>query len=139
MVILPSAVRAKSAVGSPFNTDFRLPQEFRGVIFRLKVTASGGTTPTLDVKFQSYDDAAAEYFDLFDTQSTREAVAFVQATGAVTQDMLIYPGVMQGAVAEGTTNMYRLTGLPVRLRAVCTYGADADETFTFSLAAIPLR
>jgi len=139
MVILPSAVRTKAAVGSPFNTDFRLPAGTVGAIFRLKVTASAGTTPTLDCKFQAYDDAAAEYFDLLDTQTTREALAFAQATGAVTLSMLVYPYPLMGATVEGTTDTYRLIAIPTKLRLVATYGADADESFTFSVGAITLR
>jgi hypothetical protein len=139
MVILPSAVRTKAAVGSPFNTNFRLPQDAVGAIFRLDCTAAAGTTPTLDVKFQAYDDAAAEYFDMLDTQSTRETLAFAQISGATSQTMLVYPFSLQGAQAEGTTDVIRVTALPTNMRLVCTYGADSDESFTFSVGAVILR
>jgi hypothetical protein len=139
MVILPALARPKSTVGSPFNTDFRLPAGTIGAIFRLKITASGGTTPTLDCKFQAYDDAAAEYFDILDTQTTREALSWPQQTGAATLTMLVYPYPLMGGTAEGATDTYRLIPIPSRLRFVATYGADADETFTFSLGAITLR
>jgi len=132
MILLPAAVRAKAVVGSPLNKDFVLQRGYRGILLRLNITASSGTTPTLDVKVQFYDEAAQTYEDLTDWGAL--AVAFAQKTGANESDLLIYPSGVAGA-ANARMNV----APPRKLRIVSTYGADADESFTFSLVGLPLE
>jgi hypothetical protein len=129
MVIFPSAARTQP--NSPHNADFTMPQGYRGLLLRLDITASGGTTPTLDVKLQYYNEATDEYEDLRG-MAVANAAAFAQKTGAGEDDLVLYPGLTEAA--------NRTLGAPVprNLRAVATTGADADETFTFSLVGIPL-
>jgi hypothetical protein len=118
---------------SPLNYDIGMGGA-GGIRVRMNISAAGGTTPTLDVKFQYYDAARATYEDL--TDSAKGVVAFAQKTGTGEDDLVIYPGITQDLT---TTNRKYSLPVPRLLRIVCTTGADADETFTVSLAAERLK
>jgi hypothetical protein len=135
MVILPSAARAQST--SPVNTEFRLPEGSRGAIFRLKYTAETNAASTLDCKFQAYDQAQAEFFDIL--TSAEAGVDFVQFTGVATQVLIIAPDLgMADELATAPTLSAKMP-LPRRLRAVVTMaGGAGGDTITFSLVAQPL-
>ena len=135
MILFPALARTQP--GSPYNKDFVLPRGFRGIAFRLNITAAGGTTPTLDVKFQGYDDAAGAYFDLTETSAAAPVIAFATKSGAGSDTLAIYPPAL--AFAQPATNKRWGAAIPRKLRVVATFGVDVDETFTFSLAGIPLE
>lgn len=90
----------------------------------LDITASSGTTETLDVKLQAKDAAlSGVYFDI-------PGAAFAQATDTTNQMLTIYPGIAE------TANVSVSDILPRNWRAVATVGSgDSDGSFTFSLLA----
>lgn len=92
---------------------------FRGVHLVLDITASAGTSETLDVKVQRKDALSGEWVDL-------TGGAFAQKTGTGTDDLVIYPGVAE------TANRSVSDVLTSRWRAVATLGGT-DPSFTFSL------
>jgi hypothetical protein len=106
---------------SPRNSNPQPNEKWRGVRLFLKVTATAGTTPTLDVKLQEYNHEADTWIDI-------TGAAFAQQTGAAELDLVVYPAVT--VVANRAVS----TVMPRTWRAVATLGADADETATYSLS-----
>ena len=76
----------------------------------LDVTASTGTTETLDVKFQEWDQASEKWYDI-------ASAAFTQATG-VTSERITF-----------STNAFLV-------RCVQAIGGTATPTFDFTVGAI---
>ena len=100
----------------------------KGGIFWLDVTAVSGTSPTLDVKIQGYDQTGGDWVDLGDNVAGTGAYAFAQKTGAGQDQLTIYPGLTASgnAVCNGI--------LPQQLRAVGTVGGSSTPTVTFTLS-----
>lgn len=124
------------STADPYNFDIVLPRGFVGALFRLNIgTAPTGTTPTLDIKVQYFDELRQSYEDL--TDSAGNAIAFAQKSGAGEDDMKLYPGLVEKLAASN--RQYNITP-PKKLRIVATLGADADESFTnVTLVGIPLE
>jgi hypothetical protein len=106
------------------NSDPQLVQKrnWRGVLLTLNITASSGTTPTLDCKVQIRDPISqATYIDIV-------GAAFAQKTGTGTDYLLIYPGTVESA------NKRVSFAIPGEYRVVCTI-AGTTPSFTYSMAA----
>lgn len=73
----------------------------------LDVTAKTGTSPTLDIKFQEWDEASEKWYDI-------TSAAFAQATD-VTSERITF-----------STNAYRI-------RCVQAIGGTATPTFDFTV------
>lgn len=67
-----AVVMALTVTGESFNV-----QNFVEMMIFVETTASGGTSPTLDIKVQTYDPGAGNWFDT--------GVALAQITGNSTQ------------------------------------------------------
>jgi len=78
VTVLPSATRTTSG-NSADQTNFNA----RGVILFLKVTAVGGTSPTLGVFVQAKDPTSASYFTI---------ARFSQMTAVGSRELIVYPG-----------------------------------------------
>jgi hypothetical protein len=83
----------------------------RQITLFLDVTASGGTSPTLDIVIQQQDPVSGKWFAL-DTPA-----AFAQATGVTTEAIDVVCNAL-------------------RLRAQCTIGGSATPNFTFTLGGV---
>lgn len=83
----------------------------QNAVFVLDITAAGGTTPTLDVIVEEYDQASDSYFTI-DT--------FPQQTGVAT---------VRRTVVGNTTPFGHL------LRVSWTLGGTASPNFTFTFSA----
>jgi hypothetical protein len=116
MTIFTSAARTVTAN----SVEFTLPQGKLGGVFFLNITASSGTTPTLDVKFQVLDPVSGVWHDI-------TGAAFSQKTSTGADSLTIYPGI---AAAANDTVSYPLGGA---VRAVATI-AGTTPSFTFSLS-----
>ncbi len=101
--------------------DLTNPINARGVLLYLNVTAASGTTPTLDVKVQHKDSLQAIYVDV-------PGGAFTQKTGAITDTLVVYPGI---AV---TANRQVSATIGAVWRIVATIGGTTPS-FTFSVTA----
>ena len=99
----------------------------KGGIFWLEVTAVSGSSPTLDVKLQGYDQDGGDWVDLGDNVAGTGAYAFAQKTGASKDQLTIYPGLTASgnAVCSGI--------LPNQFRAVGTVGGSSTTTVTYTL------
>lgn len=93
--------------------------EARGVRLVLNVTAASGSSPTLDVKLQRYDDTSANWIDL-------PSAAFAQKTGVSNDDLVVYPGVAE------TANRSVSDVITSRWRAVATI-AGSSPSFSFTV------
>lgn len=116
---------ARTQPNSPHNSEAQKNRYGRGVVLFLDITAAAGTTPTLDVKLQMRDPVANQWHDI-------PGASFAQKTATGRDSMMLYPGIAETANREVSVS------LPADWRAVATLGADADETFTFSLAGFYL-
>ena len=123
VTILSSSARGSGAPNSNMITNHGA----KGGIFWLEVTAVAGTSPTLDVKLQGYDQDGADWVDLGDNVAGTGAYAFAQKTGANKDQLTIYPGLTasSNAVCSGV--------LPNQLRAVGTVGGSSTPTVTYTL------
>lgn len=130
--VFASATRTQAV--ATYNSDIVLPPEARGAWFHLDITAVG-TTPTLDIKLQAYDDVTGSYEDITDSAGTA-AIGFTQKSGTGEDTMKVYPGCVErlGAVTHRQYNI----GLPRKVRVVATVGDAGGDTITFSLAYRPL-
>ena len=96
------------------------PKSGKGVFLVLDVTASSGTSPTLDVTLERYDTTSDSWVAL-------PGAAFAQQTGTGTNGLTVYPGIGETAnesVSDHIGNYFR---------AVATIGGTSPS-FTFSLA-----
>lgn len=116
LVAFASAARTASANSDPLDT-----LGARGIHATLDITAAGGTTPTLDVKFQALDQVSGKWSDI-------TGASFAQKTAASTDTLQVYPGIAEVANREVSRAICR------RIRAVATIAGGGGETFTFSLA-----
>ena len=100
----------------------------KGAIFWLDITAVSGTSPTLDVKIQGYDQTGGDWVDLGDNIAGTGAYAFAQKSSTGQDQLTVYPGLTASgnAVCNGK--------IPNRIRAVATVGGSATPTVTFSLS-----
>lgn len=128
-VVFDSATRTQAV--ATYNADFRR-WEAVGLLFHLNITAVG-TTPTLDLKLQFYDEVTSTYEDL--TDSAGNAIAFAQKTGTGEDTLKVCPGVVEKLAA--THRQYALVP-PQRLRFVATVGDAGGDTITFSLSVTRL-
>jgi len=100
----------------------------KGAMFWLDITAVSGTSPTLDVKIQGYDQTGGDWIDLAANVAGNAAYAFAQKTGAGQDQLAVYPGLTASANAV-------CTGIiPNQIRAVATVGGSSTPTVTFSLS-----
>ena len=102
----------------------------KGGIFWLEITAKSGTSPTLDVKLQGYDQDGGDWVDLGDNVAGTGAYAFSQKSSIsepVRDQLTVYPGLTASgnAVCSGI--------LPNQFRAVATVGGSSTPTVTFTL------
>jgi hypothetical protein len=109
-----SAARDETA-----NSAIAMNHRSKGVSLHLEITAASGSSPTLDIKLQGYDELGADYFDI-------PGAAFAQATGTGTDELVLYPGVAE------TSNVSVSDVLPRVSRAVATIGGSSPS-FTFTL------
>ena len=123
VTILSSSARGSGATNSNMITN----HSAKGGIFWLEVTAVSGSSPTLDVKLQGYDQDGADWVDLGDNVAGTGAYAFAQKTAASKDQLTIYPGLTasSNAVCSGV--------LPNQLRAVGTVGGSSTPTVTYTL------
>lgn len=116
-------LRQYSQPSSPFTSSPIVLRHGRILQFLLDITASEGTTETLDIKFQ-YKSAAGTWVDWLTTTATfAQQIAAGQAR-LVVNDLLT---AVNNSIVKDTP--------PMEIRAVATLGADADEKFTFALVA----
>lgn len=113
--VFSSAARTATANSDQQDT----PDDKRGAIFYLNISAASGTTPTLDIKLQGKDPASGNWFDI-------QNASFAQKTAAGTDSLLVYPGAVE------TANRRVSNVLPNDWRAVATI-AGTSPSFTFSL------
>lgn len=99
--------------------DLAMNHRGKGVSLHLEITAASGSSPTLDIKLQGYDELGAGYFDI-------PGAVFAQATGTGTDELVLYPGVAE------TSNVSVSDILPRVSRAVATIGGSSPS-FTFTL------
>ena len=99
----------------------------KGGMFWLEVTAVSGTSPTLNVKLQGYDQDGANWVDLDANVAGNAAYAFAEKTGASSDELTIYPGLTASANAVCTGI------LPNQFRAVATVGGSSTPTVTITL------
>jgi len=114
--VLASATRTASG-NSADQTNYNA----KGVILRLNITAVSGTAPTLDVRVQGKDVAAANYYTL---------AAFTQKTSTGAHILVVHPGVtdVQARLEEQDVP------IPRTWRISYTIGGT-NPSFTFSVAA----
>lgn len=118
VVLATSAARTAT-----FNSE-ELSVAERGIHLVLNVTASSGTTPTLDVKLQRKDQESGQWVDL-------PSASFAQKTGTGTDDLVVYPGIAETANRSVSDHIGGV------IRAVFTIGGTTPS-FTFSLAGFLL-
>ena len=87
----------------------------------LNITAASGTTPTLAVKLQCFDQVSAAWFDV-------PGASFAVATGVSTQTLTLFPGA--AVVANVSVNQ----SLSSSYRAAYTIGGTTPS-FTFSIGS----
>jgi len=118
----PFSSASRTQAGGPtFNSSAQTNHNWKGGRFYLDITASSGTTETLDVKIQTIDAIIGTNHDL-------PGGSFAQATNTTNQVLVIYPGVAE------TANVSVSDVIGRQFRAVATVGsADSDGDFTFSL------
>lgn len=106
------------------NSNFDLPDDAKGAIFVLDITAETGTA-TLDVKIQWYDEVSGKYIDV-------PGASFAQRSAVGTNALSVYPGLTASA------NVAVTQCLTKTLRAVRTEaGGGSDMTYT--LTCHPLK
>lgn len=101
------------------NIDFDLPDDAKGAIFVLDITAETATA-TLDIKIQYKDELSGKYVDV-------PGGSFAQKSATGTSQLSIYPGLTASA------NVAVTQCLTKTLRAVAVLaGSGADMTYTLS-------
>lgn len=123
--VVPFVSAARTQPNSPYNSAEQKNNFALGVVLFLDITAAAGTTPTLDVKLQMKDPVANEWHDI-------PGASFAQKTGTGQDTLMLFPGIAE------TANREVSVVLPPDWRVVATHGADADETFTFSVSGFYL-
>jgi hypothetical protein len=106
---VPITVRASSALSASGQSGTLDLSTFLEAVALLNVTAVSGTSPTLDVKFQTSDDGS-DWYDL--------GSSFTQATGITKPAAL------------------KLTNFGRYVRAVYTLGGSASPSVTFTLKLV---
>lgn len=134
--IFASATRTQAV--ATYNSDaFTLTQQAHGLWYHLNVSAIG-TTPTLDLKMQIWDDAVSTWEDYTDWEGN--VVSFPQKTTVSEDTCVVYPS--SASMVEAThpraTARYYAVAHPRRFRWVATVGDAGGDTITFSLASAPL-
>lgn len=114
--VFSSAARTASE-----NSSDQVNSSWRGVRLFLHISASSGTTPTLDLKIQVKDPVSSQYIDL-------PGGSFAQKTGTGTDELTVFPGI--AAVANRAVSQC----LGRTWRVVATIGGTTPS-FTFSVAA----
>ena len=118
-VLFASAARTDS--GSPHaSNDLSSHANPKGIILYLDISASSGTSPTLDIKIQ-HKDPNGNYIDL-------TGAAFAQKVTTGQDYLTIYPGIAE------TANETVSDILPGTYRALATI-AGTTPSFTFTLDA----
>ena len=113
--VFASAARTTTANSSPFRC------AAAGARFFLEITAASGSSPTLDLKAQVYDEVGENYHDL-------TGAGFAQKTGTGNDYLVIRPGIGETsneAVSDVMTGIYRV---------VAAIGGSSPS-FTFTLHA----
>lgn len=115
--VLASTTRGTGTFNDTIDND----DDHLGMVLFFNSTAVSGTTPTLDIKVQYVDPLTGNAFDLL-------AGALTQKTGAVSDHLVIYPGI---AVDANRVNQV----LPGDIRINSVIGGTTPS-FTYSLTAI---
>lgn len=110
--VFSSAARTATA-----NSTDQVNYDAHGIKMHLDITASSGTTPTLDIKLQALINGV--YIDI-------AGAVFTQKTGTGTDELTVYPGIAETA-NESVSDV-----IPRTWRAVATI-AGSSPSFTFSL------
>ena len=110
--VFSSAARTATA-----NSTDQVNYDARGIKMHLDITASSGTTPTLDIKLQALINGV--YIDI-------AGAVFTQKTTTGTDELTVYPGIAETA-NESVSDV-----IPRTWRAVATI-AGSSPSFTFSL------
>lgn len=114
LTLISSAARTANGDSGPQENSWA-----RGARFTLDISAASGTTPTLDLKIQYFDETSSQWLDL-------NGASFVQKSATGTDDLLVYPGIAE------TANRAVSTVLPGQWRVAWTVGGTGPS-FTFSL------
>ena len=114
---------SSAARGSTTNSEQVSNPTAKGARFTLDITAASGTTPTLDVTFESYDIVSKTYTAI-------PGLAFAQKNSTGTDTLTIYPGIAE------TANETVSDIMPALYRAVATIGGTTPS-FTFTLTVEP--
>lgn len=114
-----SASSAKTATGN--SGAIANPGGAKGIHLVLNITAASGTTPTLDVKVQRFDQTSGNWVDL-------PSAAFAQKNTTGTDDLVIYPGIAE------TANRSVSDVVGEEIQVVWTIGGTTPS-FTFSIGA----
>jgi hypothetical protein len=114
---------APQATGT-VNKNFDLPDDAKGAVFVLDITAKTGTL-THDVKIQYYDELSGKFIDV-------PGAAFAQKSATGTSQLSVYPGLTASA------NVAVTQVLTKTLRAVSTVGGSSSPDSTFTLTAHPI-
>lgn len=121
VTIAASAARTTSSNSGTLSNDIKA----KGIHIVLDISAASGTTPTLDVTLERFDQVAAKWVAM-------PGAAFAQKTGTGTDDLTIYPGIAETAnrsVSDVLTEDYRL--------AWTIGGTTPSFTFTLGGVLIP--
>ena len=122
VTLFASAARTATANSSTHQVTATKP--FYGKLFVLDISASGGTSPTLDINIQMLDPLSASWITL-------PGASFSQKTGTGSDTLLIGPGVTE------TANRKVDDVMVTSYRANAVIGGTSP-TFTFTLIAIPM-
>ena len=114
-VPFPAAAQTVGTV----NKNFDLPDNAKGAVFVLDITAITGTH---DVKIQYADEVSGKYVDV-------PGAAFAQKSGTGTSQLSVYPGLTASA------NVAVTQVLTKNLRAVSTVGGTSSA---FTLSCHPI-
>lgn len=118
--LLGSYVQAPSTS----NQDFELPQDAKGFIAILSITAETGTA-TLDVKFQYRDPFTGKCVDI-------PGASFAQKSATGDSQLSVYPGLTASA------NVAVTQAVPRYLRCVAVEAGGSSD-FTYNLTILPVR
>lgn len=132
MLVFPAVSRAPAT----YNFDFKiLPVVAAGVLFHLDISVF--TSTTLDLKFQTFDEIDATFFDLLDSSASPGiAIAFAQKAGTGTDSLYIDPRITVERIVAANTNKRFQTGVPRKMRAVLTLAGGTNSTASLQATVI---
>ena len=116
---------SKTQAAGTENTDFDLPEGYKGAVFVLDITAKTGTL-THDVKIQYLDTGSGKAVDV-------PGASFAQKSATGTSQLSVYPGLTASA------NVAVTQVLTKNLRVVSVVGGSASPDSTFTLTVSPIQ